>query len=102
MRLTRGHLLSKGLFYFFNFFTMWASYGSLWAKGDHLMEASYLKAHPFWNRYPEWMPNLHSDRVLGDPKTPKAQAVPLYHFPLLDYKKAPGLWPRSCSVWRVW
>ena len=26
------------------------------------MEASYLKAHPLWDRYPEWTPNLHSDR----------------------------------------
>ena len=26
------------------------------------METSYLKAHPFWNRYPEWIPNLHPDR----------------------------------------
>ena len=41
---------------------MWAFYGNLWGKGDHLMETSYLKAHPFENRYPEWMPNLHSNR----------------------------------------
>ena len=26
------------------------------------METSYLKAHPFGNRYPEWTPNLHSAR----------------------------------------
>ena len=26
-----------------------------------LKETSYLKAHPFGNRYPEWIPNLHSD-----------------------------------------
>ena len=26
------------------------------------METSYLKAHLFGNRYPEWMPNLPSDR----------------------------------------
>ena len=25
------------------------------------METSYLKAHPFGNRYPDWMPNLHLD-----------------------------------------
>ena len=25
------------------------------------METSYLKAHPFVNRYPEWMPNLFLD-----------------------------------------
>ena len=23
---------------------------------------TYLKAHPFEDRYPEWTPNLHSDR----------------------------------------
>ena len=38
------------------FSTMWAFYGNLWAKGDHLMETFYLKAHRFGNRYPEWMP----------------------------------------------
>ena len=27
------------------------------------METSYLKAHPFGNRYPGWMPNLHSDHL---------------------------------------
>ena len=61
---------------------MWAFYGILWAKGDNLIEISYLKAHPSGNRYPEWMPNLHSDpatREFGDPKATKAQAVPLYH-----------------------
>ena len=42
--------------------TIWAFYGNLWAKGDHLMETSYLKAHPFGNRYLEWKPNLSSDR----------------------------------------
>ena len=26
------------------------------------MGTSYLRAHPFGNRYPEWMSNLHSDR----------------------------------------
>ena len=26
------------------------------------METSYLKAHPLGNRYPEWTPNLRSDR----------------------------------------
>ena len=26
------------------------------------MKTSYLKAHPLWNRYPEWTPNFHSDR----------------------------------------
>ena len=44
------------------FFTMWVIRWNLWSKGDHLMETSYLKAHPFGNRYPEWMPNLPSDR----------------------------------------
>ena len=28
------------------------------------METSYLKAHPFENRYLEWMPNLTSDIAL--------------------------------------
>ena len=37
-------------------------HGNLWTKGDHLMEASYLKAHPLEGRYPEWTPNFHSDR----------------------------------------
>ena len=37
-------------------------HGNLWAKGDHLMETSYLKAHPLEGRYPEWTPNFHSDR----------------------------------------
>ena len=32
------------------------------AKGDYLMETSYLKAHPFGGHYPQWMPNLPSDR----------------------------------------
>ena len=41
--------------------TKWVFHGNLWAKRDHLIETSYLKAHPFGNRYPEWMPNLHSD-----------------------------------------
>ena len=40
---------------------MWALYGNFWAKRDHQMETSYLKAHQLGNRYPEWMPNLHSD-----------------------------------------
>ena len=26
------------------------------------METSYLKAHSLWDRYPEWTPNLYSDR----------------------------------------
>ena len=26
------------------------------------METFYLKAHPLGDRYPEWTPNLHSDR----------------------------------------
>ena len=30
------------------------------------METSYLKAHPLEDRYPEWTPNLHSDRSLQD------------------------------------
>ena len=34
------------------------------------METSYLKVHQFGNRYPEWMPNLHSNRG--------QQGVPLY------------------------
>ena len=55
--------------------TKWAFYVNLWAKGDHLMEISYLKAHPFGNRYPEWMPNLHSDRGQDPKAPPKAQAV---------------------------
>ena len=52
------------LFIFFYFFTYTkcAFYGNLWAKGDHVMETSYLKAHRFGNRYPEWTPNLYSDR----------------------------------------
>ena len=37
-------------------------HGNLWAKGDHLMEVSYLTAHPLEGRYPEWTPNFHSDR----------------------------------------
>ena len=50
------------------------------------METSYLKAHPFWSHDPEWMPNLplrswlgFEPMRLGIPRTPKAQAVPLYH-----------------------
>ena len=35
------------------FYTICAFYGKLWAKGDHLMETSYLKAHPLGDRYPE-------------------------------------------------
>ena len=31
------------------------------------MEISYLKAHPFENRYPEWMPNF--------PSAPRAHVV---------------------------
>ena len=27
-----------------------------------LKETSYMKAHPLEDRYPEWTPNLHSDR----------------------------------------
>ena len=47
------------------------------------METSYLKAHSFENRYPEWMTNLHSDRSQDSnpcaqgSQSPKAQAVPL-------------------------
>ena len=37
-------------------------HGNLWAKGDHQIEVSYLKAHPLEGRYPEWTPNFHSDR----------------------------------------
>ena len=37
------------------------------------METSYLKAHPLGNRYPEWMPNLHSHHSQDS-----TQAVPLY------------------------
>ena len=40
---------------------MWAFYGNLWAKKDNLMETSYLEAHPFGKRYPEWMPNFPSE-----------------------------------------
>ena len=50
------------------------------------METSYLKAHPFGNRYSEWMPNLHSDCcwdsnscARGSHGPPKAQAVTLSH-----------------------
>ena len=65
--------------------TIWAFYGNVWAKGDNLMETFYLKAHPFENRHPEWMPILHSNRGQdsnpwpGNPKTPKAQTLQLYH-----------------------
>ena len=41
---------------------IWAFYGNLWTKGNHLMETSYLKAHAFWSRYPVWTSNFHSDR----------------------------------------
>ena len=62
---------------------MWAFYGNLWGKGDHLMETSYLKAHPFGNCYPEWMPNLPSDRIrahaLGDLSAHRGHLIPLYH-----------------------
>ena len=49
------------------------------------METSHLKTHPFGNHYPEWMPNLNSDRgqdsnrALRHPKASKAQAVLLFH-----------------------
>ena len=50
------------------------------------MEISYLKAHPFGNRYPEWMPNLPSDYSQDlNPFTwdlkrlPQAHMVPLCH-----------------------
>lgn len=32
------------------------------AKGEHLMEISYLNAYQFENRYREWMPDLPSHR----------------------------------------
>ena len=42
-----------------------------------LMETSYLKAHPFGSHYPEWMPNLHSDR--GQDLNPCAQGSQGHH-----------------------
>ena len=49
------------------------------------METSYLKAHPFVNRYPSGRP-ISTQIVarirtcaLGDPKASKVQAVLLYH-----------------------
>ena len=50
------------LFVYFVIYKIWAFYGNLWAQGDHLMETSYLKAHPLGDRYPEWTPKLPSDR----------------------------------------
>ena len=35
---------------------------NLWAKRGNLMETFYLKGRSFGNRYPEWMPNLTSNR----------------------------------------
>ena len=65
---------------------------NLWAKGDHLMETSHLKTHPFGNHYPEWMPNLHSDRGQDSnpcawrcqgPQSPSGSTVPR--------------WPQNCG-----
>ena len=42
----------------FFFYTMWAFYRLLWAKGDHLRETSHLKAYLLGSRYLEWMPNF--------------------------------------------
>ena len=62
-------------------------YGNLWAKADHLMETSYLKAHPFGNCYPEWMPQSpfrlwpgFKPHVLWDLSAPlSTHMIPLYH-----------------------
>ena len=49
------------------------------------METSYLKVRPLGNRYPEWTPNLLSDRSQDwNPCARGSQglqstAVPLYH-----------------------
>ena len=55
---------------------MWASYGDLWAKGDHLIK-TYLRAHLFGNHYHKWMPTLPSDSG-QDLLTLRAHIVPLY------------------------
>ena len=47
---------------FLYIYTLWNFYINLYVKRDHLMKITYLKAHPFRNRYLEWMPNLPSDR----------------------------------------
>ena len=51
-----------------------------------LKETAYLKAYPFWNRYPEWMSNTPLKPGPGfEPvrsgilRQRKEQAVPLYH-----------------------
>ena len=73
--------------FFFSNYTKWASYGHLWAKGDHLMVPSYLKE----NHYPECTPNFHSDqsqysnpcaRGSQDLQSAKGSTVPLKTFSL--------------------
>ena len=58
-------LYSAGFFIFYLFIFLIQSEFffnvNLWAKEDHLLE-TYLKAHSLVDRYPEWTPNLHSDR----------------------------------------
>ena len=64
---------------------MWGFYGNLWAKGDHLIETSYKKAHHFWTVTPSGCPiSLQTvARIRAsapkDPKATRAQVVPLYH-----------------------
>lgn len=36
------------------------------------METSYQKGHPFWNRYSKWLPNLPSNRALGESLSPQS------------------------------
>ena len=58
-------------YFFFLIYTKWTFHGNLWAKGHHLMEASYLKGHPLWDRYPKWTTVVSiKTYVLGDPKAP--------------------------------
>ena len=40
------------------------------------METYYLKAHLFWDRYPEWMPLLLKPQPLKTPSAPQGRMVP--------------------------
>ena len=70
--------------FFFLFIQCGLFIGIYGLKEIPLMETSYLKAHPFWNRYPKWMPISTQTvvsirtRALVDLKAPRAQTIPLY------------------------